>query len=187
MKMLAKKIDRNCDREVKLPYKCFCCCDSGLAAGQWLTDLIEGDSDIPFICKRMDCEAGRSFDNAWNKSHEERRQNGNCSAITYQNSFDVRLHPSQCEDAHNFVKQEFISMIANQRRENIYAKFVEAASDRTDTINSIRSEMKVQNLTESAFEAALVHCIKRDGVLYLHWESLPTATLKVLLGKMQVN
>ena len=198
--------DQRTDNEIRQPYKCFCCADSGKVCHPLITEFVDfpesGDS-LPYICKRYDCEIGEKFTKCWEASDAERNAYKEAKARgskgdggdgipqpmrqrDWQANFSMNLNSTACDWLHEQGLLQWRESLRSPKV-NVFQKYTEAASDRTDTINSIRAEMKVRNLTESAFEAALVHCIKRDGVLYLHWESLPTATLKVLLGKMQVN
>jgi hypothetical protein len=94
------------DREIKPPYQCFCCRDTGLVSNSSIENYVEGKNPYPFICQRAECEAGHAYMKAWLSSDEERQQHAtkNSGIATpqrvYQAQFDARLSSWQCEEMH---------------------------------------------------------------------------------------
>jgi hypothetical protein len=94
------------ENEIKQPYKCYCCRDTGLVSNLHIADYVEGNNPYPFICQRFNCEPGNKFMNAYHMSDEAREayaKEHNCSATkqrVYQESFDVRLNSEACESMH---------------------------------------------------------------------------------------
>lgn len=183
MKIQAVRIDRTVqgDREIQLPFRCFACHDGGLAGGRYIAHFVEGDSDIPFICNREDCEAGRT----------RRAAYGANSDRLYQNSFDARLDKYACQDIHEWEKQSFINdMVAKKSKQvapvAIAEQFTQAVSDRQllfeeiqQAINSLGKDI---SLNIAKF---LKHCCDRDSIQYLNIEALPTSDYSILLSKIK--
>jgi hypothetical protein len=177
MKLEAVRIDRTMqgDREVKLPYKCFACHDGGLAGGRFVNEFVDGNSDIPFICNRDYCEAGRLRRTAWSANNDE----------TYRASFDVRLDKYACEDIHNWEKDHFVqTVILRPKQVDIASQYVQAVSDRQQQIEDIKDLlMSVESDIRDRIENFVKRYRDKDNVLYRSWEDLPTEAQ----GKLLVN
>lgn len=176
MKIQAIKIDRTIqgDREIQLPFKCFACHDGGLAGGRFITEFVEGDSDIPFICNRDECEAGRLRRTAYGANSDR----------LYQNSFDTRLDKYACQDIHNWGKQSFINdMVARKSKQvapiAIAEQFFQEVGDRDRRILEIQqaiaeAESQGANLS-SKIQKTVQMCSDRDGITYQDWKFLPSS------------
>lgn len=175
MKIQAVKLDRTIqgDREIQLPFKCFACHDGGLAGGRFITEFVEGDSDIPFICNRDECEAGRIRRTAWSANND----------ASYRNAFDTRLDRYSCEDIHKWEKQSFIEdMVTRRSRQEaqtpIATQFFQQVDDRDRRILEIqqaiaKAESQGANLT-SKIAKTVQMCSDRDGITYQDWKFLPS-------------
>lgn len=175
MKLQAIRIDRTMqgDREVKLPYKCFACHDGGLVGGRFIAEFVEGESEIPFICNRDQCEAGRLRRSAWSANNDEK----------YRNSFDVRLNKYSCEDIHNWEKDHFIqTVILRPKQIDVASQYVQAVSDRQRQVEDIKDLLM---LIDADISDRIENFVKRyrekDGVLYRNWQDLPTEAHSKLL------
>lgn len=177
MKLEAVRIDRTMqgDREVKLPYKCFACHDGGLVGGRFIKEFVEGDSDIPFICNRDFCEAGKLRRNAYYANNED----------SYKASFDIRLDKYSCEDIHNWEKDHFIqTVILRPQKVDIASQYVQAVSDRQRQIEDIKDLlMSVGEDVRDRVENFVARYREKNNVLYRSWEDLPTdAHAKLLIN-----
>ncbi len=190
VKLQAIKIDRTVqsDREIQFPFKCFACHDGGLAGGRFLSKFVEGDSDIPFICNRDECEAGRIRRTAWSANSDPR----------YRNAFDSRLDRYACEDIHQWEKQsyidDFVKTRSRQEKSTIDApssivikKYDEAVSDREAIYKEIETEIArfESDFINPKIENFLRHCRDRDSIDYINIKALPTSDYKVLLSKIK--
>ena len=182
-KLQAIKINRTVkgDQEIRLPFECFACHDSGLAGGRFLNQFVDGDSDIPFICNRDSCEAGRQRYNAYSANKDRR----------YQRAFDTRLDKYACEDIHQWEKQSFIDdVVARAARLKtatpIAEQFTQSVSDRHLLFQEIQQAIaSLQIDITPNIEKFLKHCRDRDIVWYPNIEALPTADYTVLLSKIR--
>lgn len=86
------------------PYTCFCCCDTGLvsAPNPIYNDFFDGEIEIPMICTRPNCEAGRKYFHAW---HREERGEEYIPAHKYRSMFDACLPASIAEEIHQRAYQ----------------------------------------------------------------------------------
>lgn len=182
-KLQAIKIDRtvNGDQEIRFPFECFACHDSGLAGGRFLNQFVDGDSDIPFICSRNDCESGRQRYSAYSANKDRR----------YQSTFDSRLDKYACEDIHQWEKQSFIDdVVARATRLKsatpIAEQFTQSVSDRELLFQEIQKAIVgLQIDITPKIENFLKYCRDRDLVWYPNIEALPTADYTVLLSKIR--
>ena len=87
---------------IQPPVKCFCCMDSGLVSENVnLSDYIDGDSEVRFICTRNGCESGDKYQKAYYLSDGERKaQNSVLTQSQYQANFDDRLLSGWCDQIH---------------------------------------------------------------------------------------
>ena len=177
MKIQAVKVDRTVegDREIQLPFKCFACHDGGLAGGRFIPHFVEGDSDIPFICNRDECEAGRIRRTAWSANND----------ASYRNAFDTRLDRYSCEDIHKWEKQSFIEdMVTRRSRQEAkaaipiaaqYSQKVEDHDRRILEIEQAITEAESQGANLSTKIAKTIQmCSDRDGITYQDWKFLPS-------------
>jgi hypothetical protein len=98
--------------EIKPPHKCFCCHDSGLVSEHFdLSQYVEGDSEVRFICTRIACDSGTKYKTAYELSDQSRtamqfdKKNGEfmgsfLSRDKYQANFDDRLQGAWCDQIH---------------------------------------------------------------------------------------
>jgi hypothetical protein len=183
MKIQAVQIDRNTegDREITPPFRCFACHDGGLAGGKFLKEFVDGDSDIPFICNRDQCQAGRRRYSAWSANDDEQ----------YRNSFDTRLDRYACEDLHKWGKHEWEQDLKKRLQQqppaqSIAEQFAQEVSDRERQIADIKVLlMNVDELTAKRIEGFVQKYRDRDQVNYPNWEALPTTAHKVLIENLR--
>lgn len=185
MKLQAIKIDRSQeqDREIHPPFRCFACHDGGLAGGQFLSQFVDGDSDIPFLCNRDQCESGRLRRSAWSANNDEQ----------YRKSFDSRLDRYACEDLHQWGlaqwREDLQKRISRKRLTqsiSIAAQFEQAVSDREKQIADIKILlMGIDEITAKRIEGFVQKYRDRDGVSYPNWEALPSSAHEVLAANLR--
>lgn len=182
MKLQAIRIDRTVesDCEVKLPFKCFACHDGGLAGGRFIAEFVEGDSDVPFICNRDNCDAGRIRRSAWSANNDPK----------YRDSFDGRLDRYACEDIHQWEKKYFIeTTILNPpvNRAPIIDQVLQSISDRDKIYKQLEDAIAQVDIDITERIAKFIKlCRDRDSTsdspkFYSNVKSLPTEAYKVLL------
>lgn len=181
MKLQAVKIDRiSSDREIHPPFRCFACHDGGLAGGQFLSQFVDGDSDIPFLCNRDQCEAGRLRRSAWSANNDEQ----------YRNSFDSRLDRYACEDLHQWGlaqwRKELQERISRQPpAQSIAEQFDQAVSDRQKQISEIKTLLTgIDTETAKRVHGFVQKYRDRDSKPYRSWEDLPSTAHQVLLRSL---
>jgi hypothetical protein len=97
------------DAEVRIPFKCFCCNDTGLVSSPFIHEFVEGINERtkPFICHA--CEKGQKFIKAYYADDNFRVQmfselGKQYAEITtqklYQAQFDIRLKEFICLKIH---------------------------------------------------------------------------------------
>jgi len=184
LKLQAIRIDRTVqgDREIQLPFKCFACHDGGLAGGGYIAHFVEGDSDIPFICNREDCDAGRVRRTAYSANSDP----------SYRNAFDARLDRYSCEDIHQWEKQLFVEdMLHRRSKHQAPAPVVEiydrAVSDHQLLFKKIQTEIAKfdPEFINPKVENFLKQKCDRDSIQYLNIEALHTADYTALLSKIR--
>lgn len=183
MKLQAVKIDRSKDqdREIHPPFRCFACHDGGLAGGRFIGEFVDGDSDIPFLCNRDQCEAGRLRRSAWQASTDDQ----------YRNSFDSRLDRYACEDLHQWGKREWEEDLKKRLSrqpptQSIAAQFEQVVSDRERQIADIKILlMGIDEVTAKRIEGFVQKYRDRDQVNYPNWEALPSAAHEVLFKNLR--
>lgn len=185
-KLQAIKIDRTVqgDREIQLPFNCFACHDGGLAGGRYIAHFVEGDSDIPFICNREECEAGRVRRNAY----------GANSDPNYRNAFDSRLDKYACNDIHQWEKQAYIDYMVKSMQENkakhqapVVGMYDRAVSDRQLLFQKIQAEIAKfdPEFINPKIDKFLWGRCDRDSIEYPNIEALPTSDYSILLSKIK--
>jgi hypothetical protein len=193
MKIQAVKIHRvvnpENDREINFPFKCFACHDGGLAGGRFVAEFVDGDSDIPFLCNRDQCEAGRIRRTAWLANESD----------IYRNSFDTRLDRYACEDIHNWEKEHYLQTVVKKMQSGdrpidipalvVFDKFQESVADRNSQILEIKkaiatAETQGVNL-KNKIAVTVKRCSDRDKRLYQSWEFLPNEDHARMLAGIQ--
>lgn len=113
-KLKAVEVFNNSENEIlKVPFKCFCCNDSGLVKSHLIHDYVDGinEKTKPFICHG--CDIGDKFLNAYHTDDATRarinsEEGKQLAEITpqklYQLQFDPRLNRFDCLQMH---AQEF--------------------------------------------------------------------------------
>jgi hypothetical protein len=184
IKLQAIKIDRTVqgDREIQLPFKCFACHDGGLAGGRYLTMFVEGESDIPFLCNREECDVGRVRRTAYSANSDP----------SYRNAFDARLDKYACDDIHKWEKQLFIEDMLHRRTKHqapapVVKIYDQAVSDRQLLFKEIQVEIAKfdPEFINPKVENFLKQRCDRDGIEYSSTEALPTNDYQVLLSKIK--
>jgi hypothetical protein len=178
MKLQAVKIERvtDGDRVIQLPFKCFACHDGGLVGGKFLAEFVEGESDIPFICNRDECEAGKLRRSAWSANTDR----------DYQNAFDVRLDRYNCNDIHNWEKDIFLKdIIKRNQNKPVIIEFSEAVERRQTIIARIKTVATALGGLQENFDKAVKFYSNQDSTDYPSWEALSNAALEVLLKKVE--
>lgn len=184
MKLQAIRIDRTVqsDREIQLPFKCFACHDGGLAGGRYIAHFVEGESDIPFICNREECDVGRVRRTAYSANSDP----------SYRNAFDPRLDKYACDDIHKWEKQLFIEDMLHRRSKHqapapVVEMYDRAVSDRQLLFKEIQTEIAKfdPEFINPKVDKFLWKCCDRDGIKYLSIEALPTSDYQVLLSKIK--
>lgn len=181
MKLQAIRIDRNVDNEIYPPFSCFACQDGGLAGGIFLAEFVDGNSDIPFICNREQCEAGRLYRTAYAANNDKQ----------YRASFDSRLDKYACEDMHQWGLQAWRDDLKNRfsrqpPTESVAQKFAAAVSDRDRKIENIKDLlMQIEFDIAPRLEAFVQKYRDRDQVNYPNWQSLPSKAHEVLITNLR--
>lgn len=109
------------DREIQPHSKCLCCHDSGLVANEFLSEFVEGENAIQFICKRWDCESGKKYLAAYEMPDEARtayaKKHGGeaMPQSVYRANFDNRLTSEDCEEIHNMALKRWGKELKNAR------------------------------------------------------------------------
>lgn len=112
------------DKQIKPPYKCMCCEDSGLVQSIFLEHFVEGTNATKFICKR-DCASGAKYREAYKLGDGERqafaKKHGGDAipARVYQAQFDYRLSAEMCESIHFWEKEAWLENVWQTRQEAI--------------------------------------------------------------------
>lgn len=186
MKLQAIKIDRaaQSDREIHPPFRCFACHDGGLAGGIFLYKFVDGDNDIPFLCNRDQCEAGKLRRNAYAANNDEQ----------YRNSFDNRLDRYSCEDLHQWglqywqdgIKARLSNLSKQPPVQSIAEQFDQAVSDREKQITDIKILlMNVDEITANRVKEFVQKYRDKHQINYPNWESLPSNAHEVLITNLR--
>lgn len=104
------------DAEIRIPFKCFCCNDTGIVCSPFIHDFVDGINERtkPFICHA--CDIGQKFVKAYYASDEDRiralSEHGKQYADhtpkhIYQAQFDVRLKEFMCMKIHTLTFEKW--------------------------------------------------------------------------------
>lgn len=160
------------EKRISPPANCMCCFDSGRAANEFLSHFVDipkkGDF-IPFICKRMDCEAGKRLIDCYEKSDRQREadwmklaeKDPNIPRYTsqrvWQSNWSCALSESACESMHQWALQEWVERFVKRSAghqivdikseavnepKDVLVLYDKAVSDRNNLIKSIDKLIK---------------------------------------------
>ena len=114
-KIQAKQIEKR-TYQIKQP-SCLCCRDSGYIKSHFLPQYVEGNPEVPFICRRKGCEGGEKAMKSYLAPDCDRLAAVSAKGVQfakftpkaeYQQCFDIRLGHNECEAIHQLELKDKI-------------------------------------------------------------------------------
>ncbi len=142
------------DRDVRPPWKCFCCSDSGKVSNPYLSCFVLGENSKPFICQRPDCEEGKKYRTAYYLSDAQRQEYAKkhggeaMSSRDYQAQWDIRLTTAHCEQMHLWHKQYWEKWAQERSRQLNYGQGFDESRSHT-AISDLKRKLSMPNGKES--------------------------------------